>query len=161
VADSVRDIAYEEALRNINSQAGVLSELRGRAGTLLGAASLVTSFLGGAALAGPTFERGVLTRPPIGDAGWVAIVSFCVIGAISLVILWPYVWRFDMSPVGIVTSAESQSVSAEDLKFDLTGFHQQNFESNQWKLDWLFWAFRLGSVALVVETIAWIVDLRG
>jgi hypothetical protein len=161
LADSVRDIGYEEALRSINSQAGVLGDLRGRAGTLLGAASLVTSFLGGAALAGPAFEGGVVSEPPISAAGWVAIVAFCAIGAVSLAILWPYIWRFDMDPVGIITSAERADVSAEDLKLDLAGFHQRNFEANQWKLDRLFWAFRLGSLALVVETVAWIIDLRG
>jgi hypothetical protein len=101
-----------------------------------------------------------LTRPPISDAGWVAIASFCVIGAVSLVVLWPYMWRFDMDPVAIITSAEGRGVTVEDLKLDLTGFHRKNYEENQWKLDWLFWAFRLGLLALVVETLAWVADLR-
>jgi hypothetical protein len=40
-AETVHDIAYDEALRTIGSQSDVLAELRRRAGTLLAAASLV------------------------------------------------------------------------------------------------------------------------
>ena len=161
LAETVRDIGYDEALRTINSQSNVLDELRGRAGTLLAAASLVTSFLGGAVLASPTLTSGVMTRPSISVWGWTAISAFCVIGAVSLIILWPYTWRFDMNPVSIITSAEAAGLNANELKLDLAGFHRNNFESNQWKLDWLFWAFRLGCAALVLEAIAWILDLRG
>jgi hypothetical protein len=129
------------------SQSDLLAELRGRAGTLLAAASLVTSFLGGAVLASPTLEKGVVIRPPISSWGWLAIVAFRVIGLVTLTILWPYIWRFEMNPLAIVDAAEAASVAPADLKRDLTGYHWQNFESNQFKLDWLFWAFRLGALS--------------
>jgi hypothetical protein len=161
VAETIRDVAYDEALRSINAQAGVLDELRGRTATLLAAASLVTSFLGGVVLASPTLENGVVSRPPIGGWGWFAIGAFCAIGVLSLLIVWPYTWRFEMDPLAIATSAERAGLDDQGLKFNLIRFHQQNHNRNQWKIDGLFWAFRLACAALVLETLAWIIDLRG
>ena len=46
-------LAYEASVRAIEDQARVLEDLRSRAATLVAAAALVTSFLGGTTLTGP------------------------------------------------------------------------------------------------------------
>jgi hypothetical protein len=46
MADSTYALAYEEALRGVVQQQAVLTDVRGRAATMLGAASISTSFLG-------------------------------------------------------------------------------------------------------------------
>jgi hypothetical protein len=48
--DGQYEIAYREAVRAIEHQDAALDDLRSRAGTLLAAAAIVTSFLGGVAL---------------------------------------------------------------------------------------------------------------
>jgi hypothetical protein len=158
---TLREFGFDEALRNITDQAGVLEALRGRAGTALAAASLVTGFLGGLALASPTLASGVVSRPPIGVWGWLAISSFCAVGLMSLVILFPYRWRFTMDPTTIVTSAENDNVSLDEVKWDLTGYHWVNYQSNQKKLDRLYWAFRFALLGLLLETIFWILETSG
>jgi hypothetical protein len=47
MADSTYALAYEEALRGVVQQQTVLTDIRGRAATMLGVASISTSFLGG------------------------------------------------------------------------------------------------------------------
>jgi hypothetical protein len=52
MADSTYGLAYEEALRGVVQQQAVLTDIRGRAATMLGAAAVSTSFLGGIAASG-------------------------------------------------------------------------------------------------------------
>lgn len=89
MADSVAAIAYEETVRGLTAQAGVLDNLRTRAGTLIAVASLVTSFLGGQALAKPTFRGGVLERQPLAGWGVGAVAAFVLLAIAAIVILWP------------------------------------------------------------------------
>lgn len=56
---------------------------------------------------------------------------------------------------------EWRAASPDDAKAGLAGYHEANYESNRRQLDRLFWAFRIGCVLLVCETIAWILDLSG
>jgi hypothetical protein len=58
MAVDISRVVYEESVRAMNQQAGVLDNLRARAGTLIAAASLVTGFLGGQALAKPSLSSG-------------------------------------------------------------------------------------------------------
>jgi hypothetical protein len=66
------ELAYQEARRAITQQQAVLDGLRGRAGTLLAVAVIVTSFLGSIALP----ADGLI------GLGWFAIVLFLVAAAV-------------------------------------------------------------------------------
>jgi hypothetical protein len=158
---TVREFAYEEALRLVADQASLLDDLRGRAGTLLSVASLLTGFLGGLAVAAPTLEDGVLTRSPISGWGWGAIVVFAIVGGLCIVILWPWRWRLYMNPIAFAASAEEKGRSLAELKWDLARYHRRNFETNLKTLRWLFRAFRLASLLLVLETVFWVLNLTG
>jgi hypothetical protein len=143
------------APRMISAQAGVLDNLRARAGTLIAVASLVTSFLGGQALAKPTLTNGALVRQDIETWGVAAITAFVLVAVMALATLWPYKWRFDMSAALILSSpAEYEPAVA-----DLAKYHETNHASNAKTLDRLFWCLRFGCVFLVVETITWVFDL--
>jgi hypothetical protein len=64
-------------------------ELRARAGALIAAAAITTSFFGG-----QTFARS-----GIGVAGWVAIGCFVLLGFTVLLVLWPRRdWAFSLAP---------------------------------------------------------------
>lgn len=156
MSETVAGLAYGEARSAISSQVSTLDGLRARAGTLLAAASLVTSFLGGQVLAKPALEHGLIVRGQVGTEGWIAIAFFILLAVMTLAILWPYQWRFDMGATAILGGTDFNETEAE-----LAKYHEQNYDSNKERLDRLFWCFRWACVFLAAETIAWIVDLGG
>lgn len=158
MAETVTQLAYDEAIRAIESQASALESLRSRAGTLLSAASLVTGFLGGLALAGPTLVEGEVVRGEIGRSAWLAVLAFVAVAIAALVILLPYKFRFEMSAKVILDAGTGDF---EGWQKALAGFHDSNRRANRQRIANLLWAFRLGCVALVVETVAWIFELTG
>lgn len=161
IEDTVGKLAYDEAVRAIAGQAGVLDNLRSRAGVLLAAASLVTAFLGGQALALPTIAKGILVRSPIGVWGVVAIVGFVGVALLTVAILWPYRWRFAMGTGPILVAGDDPDpMSFEDVQAQLAEYHDRNYDLNQPKIDRLFWVFRVACLLLTAETVAWILDLQ-
>lgn len=159
MAETVEKLAYEEAKSAIACQETTLDGLRSRAGTLLAAASLVTSFLGGQVLAKPTLSEGVLSQPDVGTEGWIAILMFVGVAGLTLAILWPYDWRFVMGAGAILQASGAESF--ESVQGQLAKFHEKNYDANEGKLDRLFWFFRLACVLLVGETVAWVIALSG
>jgi hypothetical protein len=152
-------LAYDEAVRSIESQEGVVDNLRTRAGTVLAAASLVTSFLGGQVLAQPVLANGVVVRPEIETPGWIAIGAFVLLAVLSLWILWPRKWRFETSAEQILKQLEGKTEPLDTIYGQLAAFKDQDRRTNRSKLVWLFRLFQLACLLLVVETVAWIVDL--
>ena len=90
MSDSIEGLAYEAAVRAMDGQTATLESLRTRAATVLSAASLVTAFLGGLALAGPTLSNGQVQRQALDEWSWVAIAAFIGVVLLSLAILFPY-----------------------------------------------------------------------
>jgi hypothetical protein len=76
-------LAYDSSVRAIADQAGVLESLRSRAGTMLAAAALVTSFFGGQALVQQRVDL-----EPWSLAG-LAVAAFIGMAACTIFILWP------------------------------------------------------------------------
>jgi len=78
---------YEEALRGLLQQQAAVESLHNRAGTLIFAASFASSLLGSNALA-----------DGVNRWDWVALVLLLSIGALAVLMLWPYYafsFRFD------------------------------------------------------------------
>jgi hypothetical protein len=78
-ADPRLDLIYQEALRGLVQQRSEVESLRGRAGTLIFAASFASSLLGSVALANG-----------FGPLDWVAVALLLLIGGIAAMLLWPY-----------------------------------------------------------------------
>src|ERR1700722_4739037 len=72
-------LAYREARRGLEDQERSVVELRARAGALIAAAAITTSFFG----------SQTLVRHDIGAAAWVAIGCFVLLGFTVLLVLWP------------------------------------------------------------------------
>jgi hypothetical protein len=161
MGDTVGKLAFDEAKRTIDRQETVLDGLRSRAGVLLSAASLVTAFLGGQALAKPSLSEGVVHVQSIGAWGWVAIGAFVAVALMAVAILWPYGWRFVMGidPI-LATKTETVPMSFEEVQEQLAEYHWENYGLNQRKIDVLFWLFRTAALLLTAETVAWILDLQ-
>jgi hypothetical protein len=129
-----------------------LDGLQARTGTLLAAASITTAFIGGEALA---------REPGLVLGAWAAIISFCVVGALAITILWPWTWRFSHDASVLIEDhvevpARSQT---EQLQLFLAWTNDANWDLNQGKLERLFWCFRVGSLCLAAEVVLWIVVL--
>jgi hypothetical protein len=87
-------LAYEEAKRGLDDQEQAVVELRSRAGTLIAAAAITTSFFGSQAL-----------RSHVHVMSWIAIGCFVALGASVLVILWPRRdWEFTLSPERFIST---------------------------------------------------------
>jgi hypothetical protein len=145
------ELAFAEAGRALDAQERAVNELRSRAGILIAAAAITTSFLGGGATRGDRSGVGVS----------VAIVSFALVGATVLVVLWPrHDWQFGTSPKDLIAQyVEPETLPLALVHRDLALHRAASFTGNATQLRWLFRAFRLGLVALLVEVGAWLVAL--
>lgn len=130
-----------------------MAELRGRAGSLIAAAAIATSFFGGQALHG--------TVHPL---SWVAITCFVGLSITVLAILWPrHDWHFNISPADFVATylepGQDEPLALPQIHRDLALHMDRSAALNRDQLRWLTIAFRAGAVLLVVETITWVIVL--
>jgi hypothetical protein len=145
-------LVYEAAVRALDQQASVVESVRTRAGVLLSAGSVATSFLAGVAL---TNGRG------LSPWGWVAVVSFLGVAGPSVWVLWPrHGWKFSPSATRLVADyLDPEGVTLTRAQRNLA-IHMGNSEaSNADALQDMFRWFEVATIALGVEVLLWIADL--
>jgi hypothetical protein len=131
----------------LSEQQTVIDSFRTRAGLLLSASAITTSFLGAQAL---------------GDGSsafaWLAMIGFVGVAMASLAILWPRRWEFTADPQSIVrTYTESEEPAPiDELRRDLSLYMHNSFIENKEGLERLAILFQIASVLLTVEVILWI-----
>ena len=144
-------IAYDEAVRALSQQQSIIESLRTRAGLLLSAAAITTSFLGAQALSdgGPS----VIT--------WLALASFVSLAIAALAILWPHRLEFTASPANVIKSyiETEEPLSVAEIQRDLSLHMHSSYAENLAHQQQLASRFRLAGLLLTVEVILWIVDL--
>jgi hypothetical protein len=145
------ELAFVEAGRALDAQERAVNELRSRAGVLIAAAAVATSFFGGGAMAGENGSPGML----------IAIVAFVLVGIAVLAVLWPRPdWEFGASAQDLIAEyVEPESVPLPLIHRDLALHRTASFATNAAQLRWLVSAFRFGLVLLVIEVGAWLVAL--
>jgi hypothetical protein len=153
VTESPESLAYRESERAIDTQIQAFDELRSRTGLLLAAIAVTASFLGGAAL---DPENG------LGGYGVAALVAFGAgIGA-CLYILWPRrdAWLFVMSAKVLLEDwRDEDRLDARAMQRFIAEKKEENYDANEDKMRSLYAAFRVGSLAIGVEVILWILEL--
>jgi hypothetical protein len=88
-------LAFEEARRGLEDQERAVGELRARAGALIAAAAITTSFFG---------TQAIGDDDPSAWA-WHAIGAFVLVAMTVLAVLWPRRdWEFDLSPAQFVAT---------------------------------------------------------
>jgi hypothetical protein len=147
-------LAYREARRGLEDQERSVVELRARAGALIAAAAITTSFFGGQ----------TLVRRDIGAAAWVAIGCFVLLGFAVLLVLWPRRdWEFSLAPDEFIATylepADGNPLALHLIERDLALHMGRSAELNRRQLRTLMSVFRLGALLLVVEVVAWVVAL--
>jgi hypothetical protein len=145
-------VVYEAAVRAASGQASVLDGLRARAGTVLAAAALVSSFLGGQALRNSQHLRAL-------SFVGLALASFVVSALLALVIFWPFDFRFGLSARAMLAALGDHDGSSSTADFfrALALQLEWRYRQNSRKIRRLLWAFELGIVCLVLEVAAWLV----
>jgi hypothetical protein len=134
-------LAYREAMRGLEDQERSAVELRTRAGALIAAAAIATSFL-----------------------GWVAIGCFVLLGVVVLVMLWPRRdWAFSLAPEDFIAMylepSDGEPLELHLIERDLALHMGRSIEFNRDQLNALVTVFRVGALLLVTEMLAWVVAL--
>ena len=147
-ADQLYKVAYDEAVRALSEQQAAIESVRTRAGLLLSAAAVTTSFLGAQALHG-------------GSAGFcscLALLSFVAVAAASLAILWPRAWELTANPRDVVESCieSAGAIQIGDLYRDLSLRMHGSFAANHHGLERLATLFQAASGFLTIEVVLWI-----
>jgi hypothetical protein len=147
-------LAYREARRGLEDQERSVVELRNRAGVLIAAAAITTSFFGGQ----------TLTRHEVGVAGWVAIGCFVLLGFAVLVMLWPREdWEFSLAPAELIATylepADGEALELHLIERDMALHMGRSAKLNRDQLNTLVRVFRFGALLLVIEVLAWVVAL--
>jgi hypothetical protein len=146
------EVAYQEGLRAITQQQAVLEGLRGRAGTLLAVASIVTSFLA------PLVLRD---GRPIG-LGWLAILLFLGAAGLVIYVLAPKrEWFFRTKPSEIIGNyVEDEPPAPLWAMHKQLAVHLENdYAANERYMKPLFGAYRAANLALALEVAVWLVIL--
>lgn len=149
------ELAYDEARRALDGQERALAAFRTRAGIVLSAAAIVTSFLGGQAITSSGFTT----------LSWVAITAFAFVGIATLCVLWPDDnWQFEAIPNQLIATYierdDGVDVPLHAIHRDLALHMENSYSSNeQGRLRPLRWAFRIAVIALVAEVAIWLIEL--
>jgi hypothetical protein len=147
---ALAQLSYELSLRTLSQQESSLNELRARTGTLIAAASVVTSFLGSAAIA----RDGLDAWSVAALVAFVACISFAT-------------WV--LLPKKLVFSVRGSALFEDEIRADvfeirethrrlaywLDGYHAEN----EPKVARLSVFYRWATAALLGEVIFWCVQL--
>lgn len=147
------ELAYTEGVRALSEQQAVIDNFRTRAGLLLSGAAIATSFLGNAAI-----ESGTTAWT------WVAISLFVLLGAFVLLVLWPRRdWEYTIRPELLIENyiEHPEPLNLSEIHRDLALHMDRSYLQNRGQLLRLIRYFRLASIFLMLEVLAWVVDLIG
>jgi hypothetical protein len=153
-------IAYEEGRKAVEGQAATLDSLQSRASTLLAAAALVTSFLGGQVLGTPSISGGIVARAKMGPLAWLAVASFVAVTALAVAVLWPRQWKLDMEVTPILDATRGSDIDEKDGQAQLAVYWESNYGFNETQLARVFDLYRYACLALGLEVVLWILNFN-
>ncbi len=138
---------YQEALRGLLQQQAAVESLHNRAGTLIFAASFASSLLGSRAL-----TAGVPTW------NWIAIGLLLAIGALAVLMLWPYYnlsFRFDAGELLDRYVDIAEPVSMSEIHRSLALQIKADWARNGRVVRRIRAAFQLALILLLLQILAW------
>lgn len=160
MSDTPQAVLYEASNTSLSRQRSALESIRGRAGTLLAAAALVTSFLGAEALKDPGPTPNSIDRT-LQLAEILAIGAFIALAISVLVVLWPRKFTFRISPSYYLQNHIEVGTpwTTERLQRNLALWQERHLLANQEKIDSMMKWFQAGCFLLALEVVAWLADL--
>lgn len=153
---NVNKVIYEESVRLLQNQSASLDDLRGRAGTLLAAASLVTAFLAPPAL--KVNDAAGKAQYNFTCLAWLATGAFVGVTVTSLIVLLPRKWTFGHDAHDLMDKfVESTPPGDEEaLYYHLAYYNELHHRQNSSKLGCLFGCFGVGCGLLAIEIGCWL-----
>ncbi len=150
---AVYGLVYDEAVRALDDQRSILDNLRTRSGIVLSAAAVTTSFFGGLALRDGS----------AGPLAWAAVAAFVLCGVACLAVQFPHGrWEFRASPASLIAEIDATAPAVEVIQRDLALYMERSWLANERRTQAsMVWPLRIAALALVVEVLAWVLDLAG
>jgi hypothetical protein len=145
------ELVYQEAVRGLTHQQGVVESMNSRAGSLIFASSFASSLLGSSALAD-------------GVAGWdlLAMALLLVIGGLIVFLLWPYHnYRFRFDPQELLERYVDTDAALASMHRELAVRIKNDMVGNWRVIQRLRVALQLSLVLLVFEILAWLLAIAG
>ena len=147
--DGRLELVYQEAVRGLTHQQGVVESMNNRAGSLIFASSFAGSLLGSSALAD-------------GAAGWdwLAMALLSIIGGLIAFLLWPYHnYRFRFDPQELLDRYVDSDAALATIHRDLAVRIKHDMAANWRVIQRLRVALQLSLVLLVFEILAWLLAI--
>lgn len=145
--DSYR-LAYDESIRALDQQETAVDGFRSRAGILISAAAITTSFLGAKVLEGG--------QPDL--TSWLAISAFLGVVGFCLAVLWPTKWEFSADAGDLIaTYIETvEPMSTREIHRDLALHMRDSHMENSVRLKQLVRWFQFAVFLLSAEIVFWV-----
>jgi hypothetical protein len=144
-------LIYQESLRGLLQQQSAVESLRNRAGTLIFAASFASSLLGSKALA-----------DGVDPWDWVAIVMLFGIGALTVVLLWPYyamTFRFDPQLMLDRYIDDDNPATMTQMHRELALQIESDRQANGRVVRRMRETFEVALVLLLLNILAWLISI--
>jgi hypothetical protein len=144
---------YQEAVRGLTHQQGVVESLNTRAGNLIFTTAFATSLLGTRALS-----------DGLGAWDWAALLLLFLVGALIVFILWPYYnYTFRFDPEDLLATYVDRETPAS-----LTEMHQtlalriKQDMANNWRIiQPMRFALQLALILFLLEILVWLLSIAG
>jgi hypothetical protein len=150
---SIEEAIYDQSFRTLGEQARVLEGLRARAGTLIGAATVTTAFVGGL-----TVSRGS-ENPRLDALSWVAIGLYAAVVVLSLLIsATSRKWIFVHHPRRLLSEyvEPGPPKSLSHFRRSIAYYNGRNYDANGRQLTRLSALFLAAMVVFVAELVLWL-----
>ncbi len=148
-SDERLQLVFQEAVRGLTHQQGVVESMNARAGSLIFATSFASSLLGSNALAD-------------GIAGWdwLAIALLLVLGGLIVFLLWPYHnYSFRFDPQDLLDRYVDAGASMAAMHRDLALRINRDMASNWRVIQRLRIALQISLILLIFEIVAWLLAI--
>lgn len=142
------DLMLEEGQRSVDNQVASIRETRGRAGAMLGYASIIAAAL------------GLTTEGAVGGWGYAAMAGFLVVACCAAYVMWPRELKHDMSAKVIEDFIHSDACRDVDHVIRTVALgHWRNHQDNANMHGTLQRAIVIAVGGLALEAIALIVRI--
>lgn len=143
------ELIYEEALRGLAQQQGLVEAFGNRAGSLIFATAFASSLLGGNALG-----------DGLGMWEWVALGLLFGIGALIALMLWPYYdYRFRLDPRELLDEFGDGATSLAEMHRSLA-LRLESYRAANWRIILrLRLALQIALILFILEIFAWLVAI--
>lgn len=152
-ADTRLAFVYQEAVRGLVHQQGVVESLNTRAGNLIFAIAFATSLLGTRALG-----------DGLGFWDWAALGMLFLVGALIVFMLWPYynyTFRFDPEELLARYVDREPPASLAQMHRELALRINRDMASNWRIIQRIRVALQLALILILLEIAAWLLSIGG